>query len=433
MASMMKFATPGDGKPEAGTLAELGGAPTTYIARQPIVDRQQQIFGYELFSRTSEQAQSSTVHHSAATDTALMFNALSNFGTDALFGDKAAFVNCAIDGLSGEHFEIVFSDHIVLELPRVPGDDPAGIVAMAEQAKSLRQRGFSIALGAFGVTKAYAVLLPLVSYVKVDVLSVPAPAVEQIVRLAALHKNLKLVAEKIETSDQYRRHFDLGFHYFQGFYFARPQTVAAKVVNPAYANVLQLMDLVLKHAELHEIEEVLKRDPALSFKLLRYINSSGFGLMCEITSFRHAVMILGFNKLFRWLTLLFATVRNGSVAPALARTAVTRGRMMELLGHKLLSPDECDNAFVVGIFSTLDVMLGVSMEKALSSVQLPENVSDALLHRQGVLGPFLQVVEACENSDFETLEMLAMALQLDGAEVSEAHLHALAWTETLGI
>ncbi len=433
MTSTMKFATEGDGKPEPGTLAELGGSPTTYIARQPIVDRDQQIIGYELFSRASEQAQSSTLHHSGATDTALLFNALSNFGTDALFGEKLAFVNCALDGLSSEHFEIVFSDHIALELPRVPGDDPALIAEMAEQAKTLRQRGFRIALGAFGVTKAYSTLLPLVSFLKVDVQSVPAPAVEQIARLAVLHKNMKLVAEKVETAEQFRRHLDLGFQYFQGYYFARPQTVAAKVINPAYANVLQLMDLVLKHADLSEIEEVLKRDPALSFKLLRYINSSGFGLMCEITSFRHAVMILGFNKLFRWLTLLFATVRNGAVAPALARTAVTRGRMMELLGRKLLSPDESDNAFVVGIFSTLDVMLGVSMEKALASIQLSENVTDALLHHQGALGPFLQLVEACENSDFENLEMLAMALQLDGAEVSEAHLQALAWTETLGI
>ena len=110
-------------------------------------------------------------------------------------------------------------------------------------------------------------------------------------------------------------------------------------------------------------------------------------------------------------------------------TAKVEGR--EVTGREFLNLP--DNAFVVGIFSTLDVMLGVSMEKALASIQLSENVTDALLHHQGALGPFLQLVEACENSDFENLEMLAMALQLDGAEVSEAHLQALAWTETLGI
>lgn len=404
-----------------------------FIGRQPILDRHKQIFGYELLSRASADAQTADIHHTGASDTAMLFNAFSNFGTEALFGDKSAFINCTLDGLSGEHFEIIFADRVVLELPRVDRDDPAIIAASTDRIKNLRQRGFRVAAGLYAVVPAYASWLPYLNFVKVDAQLVTPAMAEKLTKLFTLHNHIKLVAEKIETAEQFQQYFSIGYHYFQGYFFARPQTVTTKVINPAYANVLQLMDLVLKHADIDEIEEVLKRDPALSFKLLRYINSSGFGLMCEITSFRHAVMILGYNKLFRWLTLLFATVRNGSISPALARTAVTRGRMMELLAQKLLAPEEIDNAFIVGIFSTLDLMLGVPMERALASVNLSMDINDALLHRQGPLGPFLQVVEASERSDFDQLDMLAMGLQLDPQSISDAHISALAWTETLGI
>ncbi|CAN5344608.1 EAL domain-containing protein [soil metagenome] len=428
MSSVVTFAT----APKVQVNFEAQVAKT-YVARQPLLDRKQELFGYELLSRTDADAQSSAAVHTASSDTALMFSVLSNFGSEVLFGDKLAFVNCALEALSGEHLEIVFPERMVLEIPRVPGEDAAAITEIGAQIAKLKARGFRIAVGAYALLPAYSTWLPLVSFLKIDTLTASDALARAALQLSTQHKAIKVVAEKVESHEQFKKYFDLGYHYFQGFHFAKPQTVSAKVINPAYTNVLQLMDLVLKQAEVTDIEQVLKRDPALSFKLLRYINSSGFGLSCEVSSFRHAVMILGFNKLFRWLTLLFATVRNGSVAPALARNAVTRGRMMELIAQKLMEPDECDNAFVIGIFSTLDVMLGVSMEKALGSITLPESVGDALLARQGQYGPFLKLVEACERADIVGLENLALMLQLDGAEVTQAHLQALAWVETLGI
>ena len=181
-----------------------------------------------------------------------------------------------------------------------------------------------------------------------------------------------------------------------------------------------------------EIEELLKRDPTLSFNLLRFINSSGFGLSCEITSFRHAVMILGLKKLFRWAALLMTTSRAGGSAPAVGQTAVVRGRLMELLTAEMLSPDEADNAFVVGVFSLLDSMLGLPLEKALESVALPQPVVDALLHKTGVYAPFLELVLACESDDDEAFARSSEALQLSNHQVNWAHLQALAWADNLG-
>ena len=404
-----------------------------FIARQPILDRKHDIFGYELLARADATSQTAPAIHTLASDTTFLFNALSNFATEQLFGDKLAFINCILEDLSGEHLEIVFPERLVLEIPRVPGEDPGVIADVAAKMENLRVRGFRIAAGAFAAAGPYAPWLPHLSFIKFDVQSGNPALAQFLAKKAQAQNQFRLVAEKVETLEQFKIHLELGYHYFQGYYFAKPQTVAARVVNPAFSNVLRLINLVSKEAELREIDEVIKRDPALSFKLLRYINSSGFGLMSEVTSFRHAVTLLGYRKLFRWLTLLLATIDKSGTPPAVIRTAVTRGRMMELLAGNLMSQDECDNAFIAGVFSLLDTMLGVSMATALSSITLPEAVSDALLHHQGAYGPFLKIVEASEKGAFADIELEAMLLNLDAAKVSSAHLQALAWTESLGL
>ena len=223
----------------------------------------------------------------------------------------------------------------------------------------------------------------------------------------------------------------LGVKLFQGYWFAKPSIVKAQTVRPSQATIIQLINLVRKQASSAEIEELLKKDPTLSFNLLRFINSSGFGLSCEITSFRHAVMILGLKKLFRWAALLLTTSRKDGAPPAVGQTAVVRGRLMELLAAELLPPEECDNAFVVGVFSLIDTMLGMSLERALESVALPEPVLDALLHNQGVFAPFLELAKACESGDDEAFARNAEALHLSNHQINMAHMNALLWAENL--
>lgn len=209
--------------------------------------------------------------------------------------------------------------------------------------------------------------------------------------------------------------------------------IKGQTLRPAQANIIQLINLVRSNAEVGEIEEVLKRDPTLSFNLLRFINSAGFGLSCEITSFRHAVMILGMQKLFRWAALLMTTSRAGGSPPAVGNTAVVRGRLMELLAAELLPPEEADDAFVVGIFSLLDAMLGLPMEQALESISLSANVTDALLHRKGMFAPFLELTLACESADDDAFARAATQLHLSNHQVNWAHLQALAWAENLDL
>jgi c-di-GMP-related signal transduction protein len=157
------------------------------------------------------------------------------------------------------------------------------------------------------------------------------------------------------------------------------------------------------------------------------------GLSCEITSLRHAILILGQKRLFRWAALLMTMSRSGNAAPAVATTAVVRGRLMELLAAELLPPEDCDNAFVAGVFSLLGSMLEMKLEDALSAIALPHPVLDALVHRRGLFAPFLCLVEACESGDDAAFARSADDLQLSSRQVNWAHLNALAWAEDLAL
>lgn len=397
------------------------------IGRQAILNDRREVFAYELFDRST-----AVDAHTAASDAAMLFNALSYAGTEALVGRKLLFINCTHESLKGGHLELIHPDKVILEIPTL-GDDAtaADIAAAVPLFQGLRQRGFRLAFDQNLLRRAYVNWLPMASFIKLDMLTFPLENAQALVKFARTHTMAQIVAEKVETQEQFEHMQELGVQLFQGFWFAKPDLVKTKTVRPSQAVIMQLINLVRNQSSTTEIEDLLKKDPTLSFNLLRFINSSGFGLSCEITSFRHAVMILGLKKLFRWAALLMTTSRAGGGAPAIGQTAVVRGRLMELLTKEMLSAEETDNAFVVGVFSLLDSILGIPMEQALSTIALPQPVLDALLHRTGVYAPFLELVMACESGDEEAFARSSDALQLSNHQVNWAHLQALAWADNL--
>jgi EAL and modified HD-GYP domain-containing signal transduction protein len=413
---------PHDAPPDPNTTAQ----DTTAIARQAIVDQTGAVFGYELFDRSLANAP-----HSAASDAQLLFNVLSHADNGALIDNRKMFVNCTHASLAGGHLDLVQPERIVLEIPPAAGDSPEEIDDRLQTMVEVRKRGFQLAFKQTILAPVYAPWLPLAGFIKIDMMEVDPNELAALVGRARKASRAQLIAEKVETADQHRMLAALGVTLFQGYWFAKPVLVTGQTIRPSQAVIIQLINLVRKQATTMEIEDVLKRDASLSFNLLRFINSSGFGLSCEITSFRHAVMILGLKKLFRWAALLLTTSRIGGVPAVVGTTAIVRGRLMELLAAELLPPEECDNAFVVGVFSLLDTMLGMPMDKALEAISLPESVVSALLLQRGVLAPFLELTVACETADDETFARTAEELSLSNRQINWAHLQALAWAESL--
>jgi len=399
-----------------------------YIARQPIVDAEHRLIAYELLFRHSAQAESAQVDSDVGAGITVISNTLLNMGTEWLLKGKLAFVNMEAAMLMSGFSTLLPQENVVIEVLQTVQATPDLLARLEE----LRAAGYRFALDDFQCLPEGDQLLPFASYVKLDVLAHTPDELARMVQAVRKYP-VKLVAERVETPEQFRGCRALGFDYFQGYYFARPENIVTRVINPTYATVLQLMDKVRQGAELKDLESLFKKDVALTFKLLRYINSAGFGLSCEVQSIRHAVSILGMQPLYRWLSLLLVTAGSGPAAPTLARTAITRGRLCELLGKQCLARSEQDNLFIVGVFSLLPALLEISMEELLERVVIPESFADALLNRQGLYGPFLALAEAMESGELQRLEGLSSSLMLTPDQASEAHMQALAWVEQLGL
>lgn len=411
----------------ATSIAQGVAVSSALIARQAICTATHAVHGYELFNRAPN-----IDSHTPATDVSLVFNALSNAGSDDLLGKALVFVNCTHNSLAGGHLELIRPDKVVLELPPVEDDDADEITLRAEQIAALRQRGFRIAFDKSVVRPAYKAWRSLADYVKLDLSLIEPRDLVPLVRELKASMSAKIVAEKIETAEQFDMVSSAGVQLFQGYWFSRPTLFEAKLLTPSQGRVLELINLVRKQASTAEIEDVLKKDAVLAFNLMRLINSSGFGLQREITSFREAVMLLGLKKLFRWAALLLTASRAAGATPSVGSMAVVRGRLMELLAiEESLPPDERDDAFVVGIFSLLDVMLGVPMQQAVDLLSLPPAVADALLHRTGPLAPYLAMTEACETGDEAAFTRANVSLRLTSQQVNWAHLQALAWANLM--
>ena len=408
-------------------LDDLQARPQIAIARQAIVDEERAVFAYELFDR-SVAGQAFT----AASDAALLFNALSLASSDALAGNtRLLFINCTHDSLSGGHLELVNPDKVVLEVPTLPGNQPELIESQAHVLHQLRERGFRIAFDQSVLRKLYTAWLPLASFIKLDMTAFDPEVTEQLVRAVRGHTTAQIVAEKVETEAQYQRMAALGVKLFQGYWFARPAELQAHAMRPSQATIIQLLNLLRKQASPQDVEELLKKDPTLSFNLLHFINAAGLANEGEVTNFSQAVARLGMQKLFRWAALLMTTSRGSAAPPAVGCTAVVRGRLMELLAADLDMAAEAENAFIAGVFSLLDVMLEQPPAQALESVVLPATVRDALRDNAGPLAPLLAVAKACESGDDEQFAQAANALGLTNHQVNWAHVQALAWADSL--
>ena len=235
----------------------------------------------------------------------------------------------------------------------------------------------------------------------------------------------------VDTPQNFTALLQAGMNAAGGWFCKQPTGQPGKTLAPAQAQIIRVLNLVRNNADVPQIETALKQDVALSYKLLRYINSAGFGLSCEIQSFRHAVTILGYDKLHKWLSLLLVTASKDPLAPAQMHVALTRARLMELLGAGMVDKGELDNLFITGAFSLLDVLLGVSMEQALDAMSLPEPILDALLGRGGAYAPFFELALATEGDDPQRVAAAAQALGLDANRVNAALLQAMSFAATM--
>ena len=298
----------------------------------------------------------------------------------------------------------------------------------------LRRMGFSVALDdVVALPDAHETTLKHFDILKIDIQQVGMAALLPLLRsLKGLP--IKLLAEKVDDSSQVEQCLALGFDYFQGYFFSKPEVIAGKRISSAHATIMQLLGLLASDAELEDIEPLLKRDATLTVNLLRLTNSGPIGSKRKIASVSSAVMMLGRRQMQRWLQLLlFASDTQRLVSP-LMHTAAMRGRLLEMPASAWGDRSLEDRAFMTGTVSLMDALLGVSLPStsSLASIPVADDVREALLQRTGQLGMLLQIAEALESGNSDAIARLMPGLRPLGlADVDRAHTEAFAWTNCI--
>jgi EAL and modified HD-GYP domain-containing signal transduction protein len=363
--------------------------PKVFIARQPIFDRDLDVTGYELLFRGANQDVAIVSHHDEATSTVVM-NAFTEIGLDNVVGDRRAWINVSRDFLLDGFARALPRDKVVLELLEDQQIDDTLLAALDDH----RARGYAIALDDFAGNPELVPALGHVDIVKVDLLGRDPAEVEQdIERLAAY--GVTLLAEKVETREEYERCLGLGFDLFQGYFFCKPERMEARGVAPNRLSMLQLVAALQDpKIEIAQLDVLVSRDVALSYRLLRYINSAFFGLRREVGSINRALMLLGIDNVKRWATLsIFAGVDEKP--RELIETALVRARFCEIAGE-----GNSDQLFTLGLFSVVDALMDAPMEDVLGTMPFPEEMRQALIARSGPLGELIEAALSFERGDF---------------------------------
>ena len=397
---------------------------TNFIVREPLLDPKQRVIGYEL----SWQSNDGKIPTGQELEDLVGFVAQHVMHAEQgwLLRDKILFLDAVPEMLSLDALHALPPERTVLTLHIRKLTDPDVRSAVA----AVRVGGVGVSIRGADINLLGRNLSPYASYVEVQFTGIDVAAQAR-TYAAAKHAAMRMVGRPVATWADFDACAALGLDAFVGKLHLTPRPGnPVKGMNAVQSTILQLMQMVQNNDDVPKIENVLKRDPALTYKLLQFINSAGFGAGREVQSLRQAIALMGYAPLYRWLVLLLATASQSGYSPVLMETAVIRGRLAELLGQNALARGEGENLFVAGMFSLLDRLLGLPMKEVLETVPLPEEVVKALLDRDGIYGPYLALAEACElNSSL--VSSLAVSLDISPLEVNRAHLSAMAWAQSV--
>jgi len=402
------------------TAAATPGLPARqiFIGRQPIFERDLQVYGYELLFRDGQVNAAGVVDGDRATAQTLV-NGIMDFGLDQLVGNRLAFVNLTRNFLLQQERLPAMQKRLVLEVLEDIRPDAEILTAL----RQLAENGYAIALDDFTYREE---LLPLVSSAQILKLELPQIGIDalpgHVQRLRPY--GLRLLAEKVETHEEFELCKSLGIDYFQGFFLSRPVTLARKRLP---ANKLTLVQLLARVQDpdttINEFEKLIGTDVSLSYRILRFVNSAHFGSIKQIDSIRRAIVMTGLQQIRTWVTLILMSQLDEK-PPELLRIALLRSRLCEALSTKLnLGPPEAYAA--VGLFSTLDALLDQPLHEVLDSLPLDAELVDALITRHGRMGTVLESALACERGDWSHATKLGIAAD----SLSRILLEAIAWTE----
>ena len=401
-----------------------------YIARQPIFNMKKQIFGYELLFRSGASADTFTDAGADQATSHVIMESFYSKGMDSITGGKPAFVNFTSRLLLENTATLFPKDKLIVEILETVEPTPEIIKA----CRALQRRGYKLALDDFVYNPELDPLIEISRIIKFDFLCSTPKEIATTIKQVNL-KGKWLLAEKIETTEMFNLAMSMGFTLFQGYFFSKPETMSAKVLSPLKISYISLMREVSMgdNMNFQKVAKAIRDDVALSYKLLRLVNSAYYGLGAEVTDINRAVAIIGTIELRKWVFMIALMGLNTDKPDEIIKMSMIRGRFIESMNLKCKLVKSSESAFQAGLFSMLDVLMEVPMNSALEGMQLAEEVREALIYSGGSLFDLLKLVISLELSDWDTTDKLALNLKINANQISEVYLDAVKWCNDLAI
>jgi c-di-GMP-related signal transduction protein len=394
-----------------------------YVARQPILTNSEQVFGYELLFRDGVENYFRNSDADSASRSTLDTSIL--MGLDILCDGRRAFVNCTSETLLKDYVTLLPPDQAVVEiLESVPVDDLVKAACIR-----LKEKGYTIALDDFVTDDPRTELMEFADIIKVD-LKQTTP--QEQVALVKRYGNSKrrMLAEKVETREELNACRKAGFTYFQGYFFRKPEVMQAREIPKNQVNYLRLLQAISRDdVEAKEIEDIIKGEASLCYRLLRYLNSAAFSFAAEIHSVRHGLAILGEREVRRWVRLVAALGAGQNKPSDLVLSALVRARYCELMGPKI--PHGESDLFLMGLFSLMDAILEMPMGVVLQGISLDRETRAVLLGQKSVLDPLYQVMLCHEAANWPKLSELYTQLRVPENFATECHWEAMQWAREM--
>lgn len=391
-----------------------------FVARQPILDRAQKVFGYELLFRNGIEnyfcAGDAEVAARSTLDSSLLF------GLSALCHNSRAFVNCTHDILLKDLVTLLPPSQTVVEILETVEPDARVVAA----CKRLRTAGYLIALDDFAPNDPRMVLSEFADIIKIDIRATRLEERAGMMRQFGSAK-CKMLAEKLESPHEFYQARNMGFTYFQGYFFCKPEVVSGREVPASQVRYLRLLEMVSRsELEMRDLETLLKQEAGICYRLLRYLNSPVFGLALEVKSVRHAMAILGERELRRWVRLIVTVSAAEQGCGELVLMGLTRARFCELLSAEVHSKNDL---FLMGLLSVMGAILEIDMGDLLERIPVDAETKAALLGQASSLGNLYQLVLAQESGDWPKASALTKELRLRDDTVGTAWWQAMTWAQ----
>ena len=395
-----------------------------FVARQPIFNRNKKLYAYELLFRTGMSNKFPDIDEDIAT-TSLLSSSFFTVGIDKVAAGKIAFINFTEELIAKGTPQLFSSAKMMVEIL----ENVAPSAEIIASCKVLKKEGYEIALDDFVYAKKYDELLHLSDIIKIDFRLTSEEKIVEMVHSLKKY-NCKLLAEKVETYEEFGKAMELGFDYFQGYFFSKPEILQNKDLSASQVTLIRLISQINgAEFDVSSLGKLISQDVSITYKLLAYINSAYFGRLQPISSITQAISYLG-EKGFKLFASLIITSKLAKDKPdALVKMATIRARFLELVGNELKI--DSSQMFLLGLFSLIDAMLDRNMEEILKQLPLSDKIIAALADRAGELFIYIRLIETYETGNWIAFRYAQKRSGVENQKLFDFYLEAIAWADAL--